>query len=278
MPVIIRLLVPEPLTPVPVALRRPLASLRLTVKVSPLPAWPISDSLIPAMPAAWPTPMTLGPGMPITGPSVVTAMLPGAAESPRLSLAFRMMASLAGAFSCTARVARSAFTCASEPLMVSALVPEPLTPVPLAVSRPEASDRVTVKVSPEVLPLSDRLTPEMAVALPSGAAAMAGLAITGAPLVVTAMLAGAAALPRLSETAIWMLSEPAVGVWSVSVARSAFTWAREPVIVRVVVPEPETPVPVAESRPLASLRVAVKVSPADVLPDSEMLTPAMALV
>jgi len=59
---------------------------------------------------------------------------------------------------------------------------------------------------------------------------------------------------------------------SVSVASALFTCASEPVIVRLFEFAPETPAPLAESRPAPSETVAVKVSP-DVSPVSESEIP-----
>ena len=63
---------------------------------------------------------------------------------------------------------------------------------------------------------------------------------------------------------------------SVTVARSAFTCDSVPVIVRLVVPEPDTPEPVAASFPFVSANVTVKVS-LPVALVSAMLRPPTAL-
>ena len=91
---------------------------------------------------------------------------------------------------------------------------------------------------------------------------------------VTAMLCGAAATPKLSTALSVMVSDGVVLSVSDSVARSLFTVASDPVIVRLVVPEPVTPVPVAESRPFVSASVTVNVSPVT-LAISARLTPVM---
>ena len=93
---------------------------------------------------------------------------------------------------------------------------------------------------------------------------------------VTAMLCGAAATPKLSTALSVMVSDGVVASVSDSVARSLFTVASDPVIVRLVVPEPDTPVPVAESRPFVSASVTVNVSPAT-LAISARLRPAMSV-
>ncbi len=67
-------------------------------------------------------------------------------------------------------------------MRVRLVVPEPLTPVPVAESSPLVSVSVTVKVSPLVLPVSERLTPEIAVAWLWPTIAVVGAAITGGPL------------------------------------------------------------------------------------------------
>ena len=82
------------------------------------------------------------------------------------------------------------------------------------------------------------------------------------------MLAAAALLPRLSLALTWTVSAAAMQSESLNVARSAFTWESDPVIVKLAVPEPVTPAPLALSRPLVSVSVAVNVSPA-VVPVSE---------
>ncbi len=73
------------------------------------------------------------------------------------------------------------------------------------------------------------------------------------------------------------MSVPVTPSVSVSVAKSLFTWVSEPVIVRLVVPAPETPVPLADRTPFVSASVTVKVSP-PVLPASARLTPLIVTV
>ena len=158
------------------------------------------------------------------------------------------------------------------------VVPDPDTPVPVAASKPLASARVTVNVSPLVVGDSDRLTPLIAPGCPTPIVAAAGAAIEGVPLAgvtLTAIAFCAALLPKLSWAASVIVSAAVEASVSVSVPRSLFTCESEPVIVRLVVPEPDTPVPVADRSPLASVKVTVKVSPA-VLPLSDRLTPVIA--
>ena len=89
---------------------------------------------------------------------MVTATLPGVAALPKLSVAVIEIVSVPADASESVRVARSAFTCASEPLSVRLVVPEPEIPPPEADSSPVASLTTTVKVSaPVVLPLSETL-------------------------------------------------------------------------------------------------------------------------
>src|SRR5665213_1951745 len=128
----------------------------------------------------------------------VTAMLAGAATLPKPSEAVRLIVSLAATESVSFKVARSPFTWVREPVTVRVVVPLPVIPFPFADNRPLVSLRTAVKVSPVVLPLSERLTPPIAVALPCLTVAVAGAAMIGRPLVVTAMVAGVALLPRLS--------------------------------------------------------------------------------
>jgi hypothetical protein len=62
-------------------------------------------------------------------------------------------------------------------------------------------------------------------------------------LTVTAIVAGAACPPLLSLALIVIVSDGVMPSVSVRVARSVLTWLSEPLIVRLVVPEPDTPVP-----------------------------------
>src|SRR5208282_2840600 len=251
-PVIVRLVVPDPDTPVPVADNSPFVSARVAVNVSPLI---VGDSamLIPLIAPGCPTPTVAAAGAVIEGVPdcavTLTAIDCGAALLPKLSPALSVIVSAAVAASASVRVARSLLTCASEPVIERLVVPDPDTPLPLADSLPLASASVTVKLSPAVSPLSDRLTPEIALAWFCAAVAVVGAAMTGSPLTVTAIVA-AAALPPLLSLAL-------------------------SVIVRLVVPDPDTPVPVADNSPCVSARVAVKVSPL-IVGDSAMLTPAIA--
>ena len=119
-------------------------------------------------------------------------------------------------------VARSAFTSLSVPLMVRLVVPGldtvfPTPPVRSPTARHGCRLSVTVKVSPVVLPLSDRLTPVIASAWPTPiVCAAVGAAITGSPFTVTSIVCAAAALlPKLSVAFSVMVVGPrgrAVGV------------------------------------------------------------------
>src|SRR5208282_453772 len=277
-PVIVRLVVPDPDTPVPVAANSPCVSARVAVKVSPLV---VGDSamLTPAIAPGCPTPTVAAAGAVIEGVPdcavTLTAIDCGAALLPKLSPALSVIVSAAVLASVSVRVPRSVFTCASEPVIDRLAVPDPDTPLPLADSLPLASARVTVKLSLAVLPLSERLMPEIALAWFCATVAEAGAAMTGSPLTVTAIVAAVALPPLLSLALSAIVSDGVVASVSVRVARSLSTCASEPVIVRLVVPDPDTPVPVAASSPCVSARVAVKVSPL-VVGDSAMLTPAVA--
>src|SRR5208337_519022 len=262
-PVIVRLVVPDPDTPVPVADNSPCVSASVAVKVSPLI---VGDSamLIPLIAPGWPTPTVAAAGAVIEGVPdcavTLTAIDCGAALLPKLSPALSVIVSAAVLASVSVRVPRSVLTCASEPVIDRLAVPEPDTPLPLADSLPLASARVTVKLSLAVLPLSDRLTPEIALAWFCATVAVVGAATTGSPLTVTAIVAAVALPPLLSLALSAIVSDGVVASALVRVARSLSTCASEPVIVRLVVPDPDTPVPVAASSPFASARVAVKVS------------------
>jgi hypothetical protein len=96
----------------------------------------------------------------------VTPMLCVAAATLKLSTALSVMVSEGVVASVSDRVARSLFTVASDPLIVRLVVPEPVTPVPVAESNPFVSASVTVKVSVEALAISARLTPAMSVGAP----------------------------------------------------------------------------------------------------------------
>ena len=134
-----------------------------------------------------------------------------------------------------------------------------------------------MKVSPASAPASETLTPGMAVAAPSATLAFAGAVMTGVrPGVVTAIDRGAPESPRLSLTLKAIVSGVVRSSVSVSVAKSAFTWASVPATTRCVVPAPETPAPFADSSPKESLTTTVKVSPA-IAPVSVMPTPAIAV-
>src|SRR5208337_711031 len=277
-PVIVRLVVPDPDTPVPVAASSPCVSARVAVKVSPLV---VGDSamLTPAIAPGCPTPTVAAAGAVIEGVPdcavTLTAIDCGAALLPKLSPALSVIVSAAVAASASGRVARSLLTCASEPVIERLVVPDPDTPLPLADSLPLASASVTVKLSPAVLPLSDRLTPEIALAWFCATVAVVGAATTGSPLTVTAIVAAVALPPLLSLALSAIVSDGVVASASVRVARSLSTCASEPVIVRLVVPDPDTPVPVADNSPFVSARVAVNVSPL-VVGDSAMLIPLIA--
>ena len=173
-------------------------------------------------------------------------------------------------------------------MIVSLVVPDPDTPCPLADSRPCVSVSVTVNVSSPVLPLSARLTPAIAVAWLSAIVCAPGTVSTGPPLAVTAIVCVVARLPKLSFAVSVIGSDPLLGSVSLSVARSAFTCSSDPVIVSLVVPDPDTPCPLADSRPCVSVSVTVNVSSpvrvsvtvnvsSPLLPLSARLTPAIAV-
>ena len=135
---------------------------------------------------------------------------------------------------------------------------------------------VTVNVSSPLLPLSARLTPAIAVAWLSPTVCAPGTVSTGPPLAVTAIVCCWALLLKLSFAVSVIVSEPLLGSVSLSVARSAFTCSRRPLIVSLVVPDPDTPGPLADSSPCVSVSVTVNVS-SPLLPLSARLTPAIAV-
>jgi hypothetical protein len=77
-----------------------------------------------------------------------------------------------------------------------------------------------VKVSPLVLPVSERPTPEIAVAWFCSTVAVAGAVITGSPLTVTSIEAGVAVPPPLSVARIVIVSDLVVASVSVRALRS----------------------------------------------------------
>ena len=93
-PVTVIEVVPEPVTPVPVAVRVPAVSATVAVKVSPLTT-PLSDRLTPGIEATWPTPRVSDPGAEkVGGPATVTLKLCWPASPPRLSVALRTTVSV----------------------------------------------------------------------------------------------------------------------------------------------------------------------------------------
>ena len=177
-------------------------------------------------------------GVTVTGTDFVALL-------PKLSVAATVSVSALVELSLSFRVVRSASTWDSVPAMVNVLLPldgvivppPPVAPV-LADRTPEPSDTMTVKVSPlvVVLPVSETLTPEIAVATFCATVALAGALIDGAPFTVTAIEAGPADPPLLSEALTEITSDAVVASVSASVVRSALTCEREPAIVSVLPP------------------------------------------
>src|SRR5665213_665543 len=212
-------------------------------------------------------------GAAITGrPLTVTATVLAAAALPKLSVAWAAMVSLPAVPSVSERLARSVLRVFSETPLTVMLVPAALKPV--ADKTPWVSLTVAEKVSgAAVLPVSETLTPPIAVALPTPMILAPGTAINGRPLTVTATVLAAAALPKLSVAWTVMVSLPAVPSVSERLARSVLSWVREmPLTVMLV---PAALKPVADKTPWVSLTVAEKVSGAAVLPVSETLTPVI---
>ena len=87
---------------------------------------------------------------------------------------------------------------------------------------------------------------------------LVGATMTGGALVVTAMVRDAAAWPRLSLAERVIVSAPGAASALVRVARAAFTWSSEPVIVSWAAPDPMTPGPVADRIPEPSDTATVK--------------------
>src|SRR5271165_4369423 len=116
--------------------------------------------------------------------------------------------------------------------------------------------------------------PFSGVACPTAVVQVVGAVSTGAPLAVIATVLLAATLPKLSTALTVIGSDPVVALVSDTVARPAFTWASDPTMVTCVVPDPVTPGPLADSTPVVSPSVTVKVS-LDRLPASARPRPTM---
>ena len=174
-------------------------------------------------------------------------------------------------------VARSAFTCARVPAILSCVVPEPITPRPVADSSPVVSLSTTVTVSPALTAsASATLIPPIGAASPACALAAPGAVVTTGALMLTAMVLLLLA-PRMSVVTTLIVSLPNVVSRKLSVASSAFTCARVPEMVSCVVPTPVvTPAPVADSSPVVSLSIAVSDSLAATAAASATLIPPIA--
>ena len=259
----------------------PLVSATVTVKISPATA-PVSETAIPVIGLGCPTPTVALAGAASTGPFATATAIDALAPLPRVSVAVSPIVSAAVLASVSLNVPSAAFTCPRDPKIVR-VVPEPDTLAPptlLADRTPLVSVNTTLKVSPVVVPVSDRLTPAIAPGLPTPRANVVGAAITGAPFTVTMLDAAIAVLVNPSVALITMVS-PAVEVFlSVSELKADPTCAKLPLIVTKLEPLPliEGPNPVpTESRPAVSVSVTEIVSPV-VLPDSETPKPLSAAV
>ena len=187
-------------------------------------------------------------------------------------------------------VVRSAFTWVNVPWMTRSFVPVPVIVPPPPVNdvvadrMPWVSLTVTVKISLLVLPLSDTLTPVIAVASLTSNVCSPGTTICGSAATVTSIVCDGALLPKPSFVVTVMLSVPAVLFLSVSVVRSAFTWVNVPWMTRSFVPVPVI-VPPPPAADVVADRLAggcqsavtVKISLL-VLPLSDTLVPVIASV
>ena len=265
-PLIVRLVVLLPLTPAPLAVRMPVVSFRVIVNVS-VPGALSSDRPMPPIAPVLPMPTVAPPaGVPITGPfSTVTPIVCAAAAFPRLSVAVSAMLSSATVLSVSLSVPSCALTCAKLPLIVRLAVPCPPTPTLLPTdSRPCVSASVTVKLSPLVVPPSDRLTPVIATGLPTPAVTAPGTDSTGSAFTVIPTLVGeTAALPNWSVAVTTMVSAAITELVSVSVVSALSTCVKVPLTVTVLPPPPETVAPNAlpiDNSPLVSASVTVSPS------------------
>ena len=107
-----------------------------------------------------------------------------------------------------------------------------------------------------MLPVSDTLTPEIPVATFCATVALDGAAMTGTPLTVTAIVLAPAEKLNWSVAFTVIGSEPAVASVSLRVARAVLTAWRDPLTVRLLVPDPVTVADpaVTDSPPFASLK------------------------
>ena len=101
-------------------------------------------------------------------------------------------------------------------------------------STPLVSCSTTVKVSPVVVPVSPRLTPVIAPALPTPSASVVGAATCGLPFTVTAIVSVGALLPNPSVAFSVIVSPVVAALVSVSVPSALSTAANPPLIVRLV--------------------------------------------
>ncbi len=99
--------------------------------------------------------------------------------------------------------------------------------------------------------------------------------MVGGPFTTRGTRPWTALLPRLSKALRTRVSGCLDVSVSFSVSRSALIWLSEPLMVRVEVPAPDTPVPVADRSPKESATVSVNVSPV-VFPVSDRLIPPIA--
>ena len=270
---------PVPLPAAPVAFSAPPASVTVTVKLSPV-VLPTSATLTPARAVACPaSPCAEAGAVSVGRPLAVTATWALAVLlAASVTVSFSVSVAPAGV-KVSVSSARSAFTCASVPVMFTAWAPAFTAPAPWAVSVPTLSVTATLKMAPAAAPASVTAMPGKVVATLSSVCTEAGAVIPGRPSTFSVVLPEVMP-PRLSFTPKLTVSAPPAAGVSFSVARSAFTVASEPVITSEEVPLPliEPAAPVAVSAPPASPTVTVKVSPAlALLLASATLTVAMAV-
>ena len=200
-PSMVRLVVPEPPTesaPETVAASNPLVSAMVTANVA-VGAEPGSDRVMVPSGLGWLTPTVAAAGATMTGALVTeTAIDAATAAPPRLSVAVIPITSDGATVSVSVNVASAASTSTMVPLTVTLVMSLLLIPAPSGLvidSRPLVSLSTTVKLSPEVLPVSEMLTPVIAVARPAEVPTLAGAEITGGPFTVTAISNGVPAPP-----------------------------------------------------------------------------------
>ena len=228
-------------------------------------------------------------------PALPSALLAASAKIDNVASSFRMVDEAAAAVM-VAPVGLDRVTV--KPSSPSTVVSPATLIVIVAVDAPAANDTVPVGRTPPksvalAVPVTAKFADEAPVrsplrvtvkvngvvpALPSAALVVtAEIASCGRPVVVTAIVS-VSLPPKASVDTMVIVSLPPVFSRIDSAASDAFTWASVPVTLRLVVPDPVTPVStVVDRMPPPVLKVVVKISAA-VPSGSDTLTPVSARV